>query len=409
MPPTPPVSYYVIVTQAANSKANYRYMLTSGQGAANTVSQTPGASSMGPFTTLAQAQAAVAALTPAVNVNAPGAVPGVTPPAQPGVTPTALVPKTTTPAAAAAQKTVATIAQPPFDKRMTSIHNPLTNGGGGFERGFMVWDTTFTGTAGYSAASPPYINFLFNPSTVQASYSMSDSTAQAALIFGVGGGSGVPWVGLQQSMNFTIMFDRSYELNSDIGLTDPTNPIASMGCEVDVRMMKQFTGMFSTASGDSGYYTSAAATATSGGGTGGGASGGASGGTSTSTTTSGTGLPTALGTNQPAPTQATGLTNGPQQGIMLMMPSYCYFGFGGEGGTSQYYGYVQNWDVQYTHYTSTMIPIRCVIDVTYTLLPQAGNSAAELTNAAVKALSANQIQQALTPTIPTPGGLGLFG
>ena len=246
----------------------------------------------------------------------------------------------------------------------------------------MVWDTQFTAGAGYSETDPPAVSFLFNPSTVQASYSLSDSTAQAAMIFGVAGG-GTPFVGLQQQMNFTIMFDRTYEVQW------PPNGVAQyagqdvveMGCEVDVRQVKQFTGMFSNSAGTGGFYTSGAnATNPTAG--------------ATALGTGGNGAP-----NQTI-TQATGLGIGPQQGIMLIMPSFCYFGSSIAGGTSQYYGYVDSWDVQYTHYTNLMVPIRCVVDIEYTLLPQASDNLAEFNNAAVKLLSSGQNQG------PGPNGGG---
>ena len=207
---------------------------------------------------------------------------------------------------------------------------------------------------------------------MQASYSLSDSTAQAAMIFGVAGG-GTPYVGLQQQMNFTIMFDRTYEVQW------PPNGVAQyagqdvveMGCEVDVRQVKQFTGMFSNASGSSSFYTSGA--------------------NATNPTAGATALGSGGGVNQQI-TQATGEGIGPQQGIMLMMPSYCYFGSSIAGGTSQYYGYVDSWDVQYTHYTNLMVPIRCVVDIEYTLLPLQSNNLAEFNNTAVKALANSQNQ-----------------
>lgn len=252
-----------------------------------------------------------------------------------------------------------TLHQPPFDPRIRNIHNPMGAGTAKFERGFMVWDVTYCAAAGYSPHDPPSVSFLFNPSTVQASYSLSDSTAQAAMIFGVtaGGASSAPYVGLQQSMNFTLMFDRTYEVNS--GATSGAGFDAKVnGVEADVRAMKQFTGMFAAATSQSGAYTSA--------------------------------LPSGQ-----KPVQATGTGYGPQQGIMLMMPSYCFFGSGQIGGTSQYYGYVGSWNVQYTHFNTFMVPMRCVVDIEYTLLPLATNNFAELSNGAVIALEIAQNQLTL--------------
>ncbi len=365
--PSTPTFYIVIWYNGSAYPAgvpNYMIMQTSAAGAAAEAAKKNAAgdqaSVQGPYSTLAEAKATV-------------------PPGDPSTVPANSIPGATTPApkiqkatpAKKATPLAATIHQPPFDPRIRTVRNPLNGGLAQFERGFMVWDTSLTASAGYDANDPPAVSFLFNPSTVQASYSLSDSSAQAAMIFGVAGG-GVPYVGLQQQMNFTIMFDRTYEVN------DPSNPIVdmqSMGCEIDVRQVKQFTGMFSSSSGNSGFYTS---------------------GVNATNPTSGA---TALGTGQTI-TQGTGVGIGPQQGIMLMMPSYCYFGTSLFGGTSQFYGYVDSWDVQYTHYTSQMVPIRCVVDIEYTLLPQASNNLAELQNSAVLALESAQNLGGDVVTIP---------
>lgn len=267
--------------------------------------------------------------------------------------------KTTTPAVKAAS----TLKQPPFDPRMRSVHQPFMAGDSTFSRGFMVWDTTTAGDIGYSASDPPYVAFLFNPSTVQSAYQIQSTAATSTMIFGVPTASGAhiaPYTQLGQSMSFTIMFDRTYEVNSP-NSTRPGEGLGSdvytMGCEVDVRAMKQFTGMFSSAfTGTGGYYTN----------------------TSTTTTT------------QQTFTPANGVGVGPQQGLMLMIPSYVYFGSDLIGGTSQFYGYISYWDVQYTHFTATMVPIRCVVDITYTLLPLSSSAAAEYSNSAVEALASSQ-------------------
>lgn len=368
----PPVGaeqpWYVILYGAGGPVAHpiapsFQFMQTSAAGAQQAVAakqaQGLSASSEGPFTSLNAARAAVD--LPPAGQTTPTGTPTTTPTGKPTGTPTK------TPAKKAAP-TVVTLKQPPFDPRMRSVRNPMNGGVAAFDRGFMVWDSSFTAGAGYSATDPPAVSFLFNPSTVQASYSMSDSTAQAAMIFGVAGG-GTPFVGLQQQMNFTLMFDRTYEVQWPPGgvAQYAGQDVVEMGCEVDVRQFKQFTGMFSNSAGQGGFYTS---------------------GANAANPTAGA---TTLGTGQTI-TQATGQGIGPQQGIMLIMPSYCYFGSSIAGGTSQYYGYVDSWDVQYTHYTNLMVPIRCVVDVEYTLLPQAANNLAEFNNGAVKALAAQQNQ-----------------
>ena len=242
------------------------------------------------------------------------------------------------------------LQQPAFDQRMRGLSNPFGIPGTNtvIDRGFMIWDITYAANYGYSATNPPSVSFLFNPSTVQASYQLSNTSAQAADLFGVAAQtSPVTFTSLQQQVSFSIMFDRTYELwdKTTYGIN---SMVDSMGCEIDVRQMKQFTGMF--ASGTVGGIQV----------------GGTNPNGANIFNTGGGGVP------------STGNGIGPQQGLMIMVPSYVFFGPLGttvvNNGTSMYYGYVSAWSVQYTHYTSAMVPIRCVVDISFTLLPNGASA-----------------------------------
>ena len=51
----------------------------------------------------------------------------------------------------------------------------------------------------------------------------------------------------------------------------------------------------------------------------------------------------------------------------MMVPAYLYLG---QRNTNlNYYGYISEWDVTYTHWTQWMVPMRCVIDISFTMLP----------------------------------------
>jgi hypothetical protein len=204
----------------------------------------------------------------------------------------------------------------------------------------MLWDPAIPWPAPYntlSKASPPSIRFLFNPSTVEASYQITDATAQAAIIYPVttNGPQPVLRVPLQQQIGFTIMFDRTYEVNGAL-----SSDVNQLGVDVDIRCVKQFTGMFSQvyAGTGSGNGNNPFVDPTSG--------QTVQGGNVNTTNGSGTGL---------------------AQGIMQMALAYVYFGAPGKG--LQYYGYIDSWDVQYTHFAANMVPMRAVVDISFTLLP----------------------------------------
>jgi len=70
-------------------------------------------------------------------------------------------------------------------------------------------------------------------------------------------------------------------------------------------------------------------------------------------------------------------------GMMMMVPCWVFFGsaeaqlnqnassynFNALASQLSFYGYISEWGVQYTRWTSSMVPIRCVINVSFTMLP----------------------------------------
>jgi hypothetical protein len=297
--------------------------------------------------------------------------------------------------------------QPPFDNRIHTIYNPLGFASGtsnpnfstplGFgnpsgatfptaaviQRGFMSWDPNNQWSPPYSKnnnwAGAPKVLFLYNPSTVEASYSIDNIGAQASLMYPVATSNTNLVLPLQQTVGFTIMFDRTYEMN-----TASSSPqMQALGCEVDVLAMKQFTGMFSSVgsanvqSGDP-------------------ASGNPFLGT-------GTAAPNTIPTLNAALNTANPNSGAVLQGVMCYQPSYVFFG--APQASICYYGVVSSWDVQYTHFAQNMVPMRCVIDVSYTLLPPPTTSVAK----DASATSAKQQGPTFNPNPsvkPGPNGLG---
>lgn len=222
--------------------------------------------------------------------------------------------------------------QPNFDPRMTTLVWPgNTSTSTPIQRGFMYWDSSVGLPPGYSSAA--YVKFLFNPSTVTTQYVLQDSSAQAALNYPNLSNNAALAIPLQQSTEFSLLFDRTYEMwgtsattfNQEGQTNNTRSDIQLIGVDVDVRAMRQFTGMYAS------DYTD-----------------------------TGTG-------NVVNNTGATGVAGSLNQGLMQMVPSYLYFSTPSTG--IMYYGYVDSWDVIYTHWTSLMIPMRCEVDVSFTFLP----------------------------------------
>lgn len=262
------------------------------------------------------------------------------------------------------------LIQPGFDSRIRTYPAPM-GVPVSIQRGFMIWDAK-GGNLGYTGG--PYgdgrdkINFLFNPSTINSSFYVANASLQAAMLYPVPGSTGTLLAPLQQTVNFELYFDRTYELNYGTGPggygTGQANDPGVIGCQADVIQFMQFTGMLTNvAASQSGVNALTGASSTTA--------------ALSGTTYTSSQLNSALG-------------NG---GIMIMVPCWLYFsnlmqgsaasntkaqdgGVNAFGSQLSYYGYIDSWSVQYTHWTQQMVPIRCVINVEFTMLPtQAATSA----------------------------------
>lgn len=224
------------------------------------------------------------------------------------------------------------ISQPRFDSRIYKLTYPLQGGRnpgqGTLKHGFMVWEKPIPGYSGLAK-----IHFLYNPSTVEADYPISDSTAQAVLNFPNPGDKADLRVPLSQTASWSVLYDRTYELwgsyHSDgkprehIG-KDKNNP-SVVGVLADIIQFQQFTGMMVGFSPGTASVSGAPDSSFAG-----------------------------------------------HQGIMQIVPSYVYFS---DQFNLSFYGYISEWDVQVTHWTNFMVPMRCVINVSFTMLPPPQNRA----------------------------------
>lgn len=220
------------------------------------------------------------------------------------------------------------LVQPPFDRRITSLtYSQGAQGHGKLGRGFMIWDKAMPGYKNRAR-----VNFLYNPSTISASYSMQSGDPTAALQWRDMADQAQPHVPLQATVSWALLYDRTFELwgsytpdgvprnwkNPGSPFTDPS----VSGTTVDILAMEQFTGQLDYANaGGAGQF------------------GGGDGGFGAKTK---------------------------RQGPMMLAPAWVYFG---AATGLQYYGYVADWSVQVTHWTQYMVPMRCVINIDFALFP----------------------------------------
>lgn len=227
------------------------------------------------------------------------------------------------------------LIQPPFAAQLSASRDRAMGVTPHLQKGYMIWDVQ-SGNLGYKGG--PYggravFNFMYNPEQINASFSVESNQAQAMMLYNAPGASSVLAIPLSQSVNWTLYFDRTYEVNYNRPngtLNDP----AVIGVQADVVQMMQFTGMLSN--------------------------------------------------------RASGLSHVKHPvtnkgGIMMNIFSWVYFGQNvTETGQHQtrhasvnrlgYYGFVNAFSVDYTAFTQSMVPYRAQMDVSFQILPSTSSS-----------------------------------
>jgi hypothetical protein len=260
--------------------------------------------------------------------------------------------------------TVQFFTQPPFDARLyNSLAFPLTNSAGGsttLQRGSMIWDQPLPG---YSQRA--YINYLFNPSTVASDFAMSNTSAQAAQLYPNPGDNAYMAIPISQTAQWTLLFDRTYEVQGSYNSSGlPANggnnalDAETLGVQADVMAFMQFTGMFF----NNGKLPSAVE---------------------------------AANTNLAA-----------NSGIMMQVPSWAYFGNQVVTNGLMYYGFINEFSVQYTHWTQYNVPFRAVISVNWTMLSMPGTQPPSPPATNITSLLNGS---ASTPTTANLGNAGIGG
>lgn len=175
------------------------------------------------------------------------------------------------------------------------------------------------------------VNFLYNPSVVQASHQtdVTSSVTVTPQAYRNPLDKGKWNIPLSASLSFNLLFDRTYEMwggSSTKNYGDYTGETPDkMGVRVDVDALYRTVGILQ---------------------------------------------PTAVQppTTSPSTTPANLYSNG-YPGPMPMTPVMAFFGSSGAKPLS-YRGYVSSVDVQWTHFSQTMVPMRCVVGISMNLMTQ---------------------------------------
>ncbi len=144
---------------------------------------------------------------------------------------------------------------PNFDQRIYTLSYPMQGGTNisTLQRGFMTWALKIPGWGGAGGAAPT-VHFLYNPTTVTASFSTDVSDITVDQLYTSPAAAGLPTMGMNQVVSFSLLFDRTFDLWGSYGVGGTPNAPASglqgsndptvVGVDADVLAMKQISGMF---------------------------------------------------------------------------------------------------------------------------------------------------------------------
>src|SRR5581483_6454318 len=105
--------------------------------------------------------------------------------------------------------------QPFFDTRIYALTFPMGGArnsivNGGLTRGYMVWANAMT-TGGYGSQKAA-LNFLYNPTTVTASYAVDGTDLSSTQMYRQPLDQATALYGMNQSVSFSLLFDRTFEM-----------------------------------------------------------------------------------------------------------------------------------------------------------------------------------------------------
>lgn len=240
----------------------------------------------------------------------------------------------------------------PFDARITSRPRTTFDRVTGSNKLYRGYITTAKTPAPNKHVYT--LNFLYNPSVVGVNHSVDTSANYMLPYFARKDDTAQnPLLPVNANVSFDLLFDRTYELFDSSKLGTYVN---TAGVLADVTVLYSMLGIINSVNvvqpGTTGLKI-----------------GGGGAGT----------------TPVDAANSDVGSSNGDENGaqtpsIMLYTPVWVYFGAPTATSTDKdklqgrlsYYGVISSISITYTHFSQTMVPFRCAISVSMTLLPQSG-------------------------------------
>ncbi|MEU1816086.1 hypothetical protein ABZ543_12945 [Streptomyces roseifaciens] len=177
--------------------------------------------------------------------------------------------------------------------------------------------------------------FLYNPSAISVSHSIDAANQVMPAYTRSDNDKGTPLVAAGGSLSFSLLFDRTYEMSDSSKATEMRGQV---GVAIDVHVLYNMLGV----NAPQVLWNQASASG---------------------------------GTSGDASVDAKNIT-----GIMQMNPVWIYFAPKLQTQHIQlpnlskmvYFGYVNSMNIAYTHFTQSMMPVRCAVSLSVQLMSSAG-------------------------------------
>lgn len=232
------------------------------------------------------------------------------------------------------------VLNPPFDHRMLQIGSPLVNRGPkSLRRGRFVHPPKSIDPA---VKQRGQVNFLYNPTTIGVTHHVdpmlsSSGNSNSGVDFGELGMNLGTTLGIG-NIRVPLLFDRTYEMYSPKG----DNAATVLGCYADVLAFYRFTGLVGSNFDREGDILGLTADIVGS-------------------------IFSAAGGNISAMFEM-------QYPQHPMFPTLAYVYISGLYSGLKYFGQITDVEVEYTHWTKDMIPVRCAVNVAMELQSELNNS-----------------------------------
>lgn len=227
--------------------------------------------------------------------------------------------------------------------------------------------------------------FLFNPSIVTLQHGIDANSSMVLPQYRrQSADTGVYLVGLASTLDISLFFDRTYEVNTNpdkggsYGFYRPLGTVAETKFEGSQILINDDPRIIGVEADINALYRVCGMT---------------------------TPIPGVTWTNDPINGQAATTSTATLTGPMQQVPCYLMLGASlGQASAPYWYGYIDSLSVTYNHFSQAMVPMRAQVDIEMTMLPQATSTTGGASAPASSTLTNGTVPSQAGNTLGALGG-----